>query len=353
MVTSYIKEPIKFIASYLNILLQPLIEEIIHTSTSLSTGNDAIAAFELYAKRGYLRSTTLLATIYIHDLYNTLLHHLMIEELEKFLFSHAPHGQIEGLSIGIMLQLVQLVLENQFYSYENQLYQQIAGGPTQTYLIRALIDIYLFHLQQPFVSILDQRNELFGRSFNQIFFTWNGTKDELNHMIDQNFLLQSKYPSLQIKLSIDNQIHYLDAELTHSRGILQTRVYHNVTIEPYALPFLFRTKFKLSSPDRLLRAALTRASLYCSNVFEFENERLFMDFSFILNDIPLNVIKKTYQNFLHQFELIIDDDHQCMNEEMYQNLRQRLRQYRQQRTSVYLRERQRQRKYRQRQIIKK
>ena len=353
MVTSYMKEPIKLIASYVNILLQPFIEEIIHSSTSLSTGHDAIAALELYAQRGYLRSTTLLATIYIHDLDTTLLHHLMIEELEKFLLFHVPHGHIEGISIRTILQLVQLILENQFYIYDNQLYQQIAGGPTQTYLIRALIDIYLFHLQQHFLSILHQHNELFGRSFNQIFLTWNGTKDELNKMIHQDFLGQSKYTSLQIEIVIDNQIQYLDAELAHAEGILQTRVYHNVTIEPHALPFLFRTKFKLSCPDRLLRAALIRASLYCSNVIEFENERLFMDISFIINNIPFDLIQKTYQNFLHEFEVIIDGDYSCMNEDVYQNLRQRLRKYQQQRTNFYLRERQRQRKYRQCQIIKK
>lgn len=348
--SSYIKEPIRLIASYLNILLQPLIEEIIHTKTALSTGNDAIIAFESYAQRGYLRSTTHLATIYIHDLSNTLPHHLMLEELEKFLFIHVSHGHIEGISIEIILQLVRFVLENQFYIHKNQLYQQTAGGPAQTSLIRALIDIYLFNIQQPFVSILDQRSELFGRAFNQIFLTWNSTKDELNNIIYENFLSQSRYTALKVNVSINDKIQYLDAQLGHVKGHLQTTVGHNFTIEPYAVPYLLRSKLKANSYERLIRVLLIRACLYCSNVLEFEYERLFIDFSFIINDTPLDLIEKIYTNFLCDF--ILTNNDQCINEDMYQNLRQCVRQHEQSRIIIYLRDRQRQRKQRQRLTIK-
>lgn len=353
MLTNDIKEPIRTIASFLNVLLQPLIDDIIHSSVALSTGTEAIAALECYARRGYLRSTTLFATIDILDLGHTLPHDLMLEGLEKFLSTHVPHDQLEGISNTTFVRLVQLVLQNQFYLFESQLYQQTAGGPMQTCLIRALIDIYLFHVQTDLVRILTEKNELFGRSLNQIFLTWNGTKDELLSVIRQHFLMQSTDTSLRITISIASHIQYLDAEVSHADGALQTRVYHNSKLEPHALPFLFPLKSITSRfPLVLYRAALLRAILYCCNTIEFANERLFLDVSFIINDVPLDSMQKTYRNLLSEFELIVSIRDPCLDEDTYQDLRQRVRHYEQQRTSYSLNQRRRRRKYRQRQIIK-
>jgi hypothetical protein len=67
------------------------------------------------------------------------------------------------------------------------------------------------------------------------------------------------------------KIHYLDAEISHHQGNLQTRVYHHSAFESYALTYLSETRNSQSHAS-LLRAALFRAALYCSSVREFESE---------------------------------------------------------------------------------
>lgn len=227
----------------MHVLLRPFIKEIIHSSVSLSTGFEAITALECYAQHGYLRSTTLFATIDIPDICHTLPHNFMLEGLEKFLSIHAcsQDDRMNGLSITTIVQLAHLVLSNQFYLFEQRLYQQLVGGLPQTNFIQALVDIYLFHVQDHLISILNQKNELFGRSLNQIFLTWNGTRGELQYLINKYFLRRSNYTNIRIITSIGYSIRYFDTELNHCEGILQTRVYHNPMIEPYALPFLFQS----------------------------------------------------------------------------------------------------------------
>ena len=342
MMTCSKEDPIKAIACFINILLQPLVQCVIRSKT-LPTGSEAIQAFEGYVKRGYLQPTTLFVTMHIHDLCTTLPHHLILEKLQEFLHTYAENRQIEGTSTATIVRLVQLILENQFCVYENKLYQQTAGCSVHSSLIIALVDIYLFYLQHNLVSILTKKKELFGRSLNQLFFTWNGSKDELLTLLDRINLTNSTYTHIQITTSIDHNLQYLDAEIGHDEGLLYTRVYHDSNFEPYALPYVLETTASQSHLF-LLRAALIRSILYCSNVVEFENERLFIDLCFIMNDISMNFIQKTYENFLIEFDLFRTDTY--MDEHTYQGLRQRIRQYHQRRVQYHLRQQQRRRKRR-------
>ena len=66
-ITCYVNEPIRVIARFLNILLEPLHKRAI-SSTKFITGMDAVQAFEQYTDQGRLRSTTIFVTVQIHDL---------------------------------------------------------------------------------------------------------------------------------------------------------------------------------------------------------------------------------------------------------------------------------------------
>jgi hypothetical protein len=135
-----------------------------HQRTFFGQGNDALQAIELYHRQGLLRPTTFFATIEIHHLSTILPHTHMMKIFECFLKdSPLPNsGYIQGLSIEAILKLVHFVLSHQYFLYQNKFYQQIkGGGPSR--LTRLLADIYLFYWQKPFVSILNQQKEIFGR----------------------------------------------------------------------------------------------------------------------------------------------------------------------------------------------
>ncbi|CAF4069102.1 unnamed protein product [Rotaria sp. Silwood2] len=363
-ITCYKEEPIHAIASFVHRRLQPFINHMIHTTFTIVKGDDVIEALERYAQKGSLRSTTLFVKIDTHDLCNTLSHHVLITALEKFLGIFVQSEYIKGTSRATMIQLVQLILENQFCIYDNKLYRQTAGGSIGSPLIKGLIDIYLYHLQHDLCSKLFNKREVVGRYLNQIFFTWNRSKDELQTLLNRINRTDPNYVHTQMTIFISNKLEYLSAEISHHEGRLQTRVYHDCNLEPYALPYLVETKINSQDHELLLRAALIRALFYCSNVDEFENERLHIEVSFILNDISMNFIRNGVHKFLYEFDLFMVDD-TCINDATYQNhrrqfqeflremnkytvkarekLRQRLRQQRQRRQQQKRREQQRHR----------
>ena len=348
MLTSFVHEPIKAIARFLNILLEPLYEQ---TSRSISfmTGMDAIQAFEEYAEQGFLQSTTLFVTVQIHDIYVIFSHDFMIEALEHFLRNHAPNKQIQGISTSTIIQLVQLILQTQYLLHENKLYQQIAGSPLNTRLTQTLANIYLFYWHRDLVSILkNNKKEIFGRCSNQFIFTWNESEDELQALLNPMIMDHFKNAHIRITTSTGHQIYYFDAKISHHEGVLQTNVYHQPNLEPYSLPYVYDTT-KRQDHLFLLRAALIRAVLYCSNIDEFENERFYIELSFLINDATLNFIEETIRTFFFEFHPYYTD--LFFDQEAYNRFRRNVQKYHQQRTKYHIRHKKQRQKRRQLQLL--
>ncbi|CAF2652304.1 unnamed protein product [Rotaria sp. Silwood2] len=177
-----------------------------------------------------------------------------------------------------------------------------------------------------FIPEMRNKKEVIGRHLNQILFTWNDSKDELYTLLKRVNLFHPRHIQTQITTSIDNKIEYLGVEICHYEGQLQTRVYHNVDYEPYALPYQLETTTATipEDYDLLLDAALVQVMFFCSNVDEFENERLYIEVSFIINGAPMNIIREAVQNFFVEFHLFMEDN-TCIHEITYQNRLQFLR----------------------------
>jgi len=156
------------ITCYLNRLLWSIFNQTFGCKT-FSNGADAVHALEQYAKDGHLRSTSLLATFNINDFCTQFPHEENINALEDFLNRYGiqqPQDEIdESLTNETIIKLVRLVLTNQFFVYENKLYQQIKGGASGSLLTIPLAFIYMFHCQSTLMTTLinNKDNELFGR----------------------------------------------------------------------------------------------------------------------------------------------------------------------------------------------
>ncbi|CAF3034520.1 unnamed protein product [Rotaria sp. Silwood2] len=269
----------------------------------------------------------------------------MIEALENF-FSFTSKTKIDGILTTTIIQLIRLILENQFSVYENKLYQQMIGSSIDSSLIRILIDIYIFYWQYDLLRILNKKRDIFfrrvfGRHLNQIFFLWNGSKDELFTFLNTKSLTHSKYDHIRMTVSMDYKIQYLDAEICDVGRILQTRVYHHLSFEPYALPYMpeIQTRPSQSQILLLLRNSVIRAILYCSNEQEFENELLYIELSFLHNEISSYLIQKIIENFFIEFHVVKKDT--CLfDENTYQVLQSSIRQNYKQKSKYHLVKRQ-------------
>lgn len=336
-------EPFKGVLDLVNDFLQPLIEDKFQSKT-FPTANEVIEALARYVNDNSLRSTALFVNIHIHNLRSTLPHHLIIAALNHFFRYYKYCELINGISPTTIIQLVQMILSNQFCMHEDKLYQQTCGSFLDSPLITTLIDIFLFHWQYDLLRRLGVQNKrFFGRCHNQIFFVWNESKDNLLTFLQQTNSTHSYPFPLRMTVSINTKIQYLDAEIGHLQGILQTRVYHHSVMEPYALPYLPETKTSSSRVTTLLHAALIRAILYCSNIREFENERLYIELSFLFNDVSLSLIQMIIENFLFELHLIKRSMH--MDEVIYRSVRSRVRENYQQQSKYHIRRRQRRQWY--------
>ena len=269
---------------------------------------------------------TLFATVHVQHILSMFNHEQAVQTLEHFLTDHVSSGNLQGVSISTIVQLVRLLLDQQWIVYNNKIYRQIHGGGCGSPLMSLLVNIILFQWEKEFVSSLKEQQEIYGRyirslpsrstylwiaSFffvarcvDEIFFTWNRSSNELETFIHS---MNMKNSSIQVQFMIGTELDYLDASLRYfadeddqSANELTTYVNHESKSEPYTLPYLYGYPFDLMY-SKLIRAALIRAALCCSDIYEFQQERQYIELSFSLNHFPASFIYEHVVAFFYQF----------------------------------------------------
>ena len=157
------------IARYVGHLLGLLFNEATHCRL-FSKSIDVLHALEYYSQSGHLQPTTLFASFNIDDLCARFSHDHAVVALERFLHSYAFDHLIQGMTIDTIIQLVRLVLENQYFVLGKNLYRQRIGGTSGLPLTIPLTYIYLFYWQQDSMNAFINKNELFGR-YDRFFLT--------------------------------------------------------------------------------------------------------------------------------------------------------------------------------------
>ena len=135
------------------------------------------------------------------------------------------------------------------------------------------------------------------RCLDEIFFTWNESKETLRDRLDT---IHDQDPHIQMTITIDQTVHYLDVNIGHLDGDLKIQVAHDLDIEPYALPYVFgHPRHQYSS---LPRAALMRAVRCCADVSRFANELEDLRLSFEYNGFEEDFFNDKLQLFLEEFD---------------------------------------------------
>ena len=157
--------------TYLSDILWSMFNQVTGCKT-FSNSDDLVYTLEQHIKHGYsLEQNTEFITFNIHEICTKFSHELAIQALEKFLQFHASELHLimteKVLTIKTIIELTRLVLQNQFFIYENKLYQQIHGSASGSLLTVPLAFIYFFYGQSSILSLIhcfiNNPNELFGR----------------------------------------------------------------------------------------------------------------------------------------------------------------------------------------------
>jgi hypothetical protein len=166
------------------------------------------------------------------------------------------------------------------------------------------------------------------RYFDEIFFTWNQSQDQLETFIHR---MNMKTSSIQVKFTIGTEIDYLDAHIKfisdendQSIILLETSVNHESNAEPYALPYIYHQPSNMIY-SKLIRTALIRATLYCLDIYEFQQERQYIELSFTINGFPIGFICEHVTIFFLELNMeefdynVIQYDRKCIQKKLEQH----------------------------------
>ncbi|CAF1358957.1 unnamed protein product [Rotaria sp. Silwood1] len=297
------KGPTMRISRYLCNLLWSLFHQLTGCRT-FRNGVDVIENFESYARNNYLQSTTLFVTFNIHEICMNFSHEIMIKALEHFLLIYGTQVSMEEeLAIETILQLVRLVLENQMVLYGSCLFEQTRGNASGCPLTIPLACIYLCYSQPALMSVLiaQKQQELFGRFQDNLFLTWNRSEDQLHFLFGKPIVVDRHYQSIQIKPFIGTSFHFLDVELSHNKGHLHTRIYHDAVMDQYQLPNQFQAERSSCLPSRLLQSMLMYVVRCCSKEQSFDYERRYLKLVYLLYGFSENFIDNCIEQFYKRF----------------------------------------------------
>ncbi|CAF1049518.1 unnamed protein product [Rotaria sordida] len=316
--------PTMNIACYLNRLLGPIFNQVTHC-TQFSKGIDVIHALEFYQKKGTLQPTTLFIKFNIDKLCITFSHEQVIEALKYFLDHYTSnHDLIHGMTNHTIIELVRLVLENQFFIYDNKLYQQMKGSASGSALTFSLVYIYLFYWRPDLMHIFINPNELFGRYRDEAFITCNRSEDELETLL-HTAATQFHLLSFRNIVSLDITTSFMDVIFDCNYGILHTRVHHESDSGciPYS-SFPSVTERPIHDKSKWLRKVFYRAVRYCSDLFYWHTDHRFTQFLFEKNHLSEDFFNQVYEQFANDFGIFkanqrfgAEDAHEIIRQKLF------------------------------------
>ncbi|CAF1434591.1 unnamed protein product [Adineta steineri] len=267
--------PTEGICRFLGRLLGLLFNDSTHCKKFHKPVN-VIHEMEFYQKNGQLQPTTLFATFNIDNLCLMFSHEQVIIALERFL-NHCllSDYHIQGMTIDTILQLVRLVLDNQYFVYNYKFYKQTQGGASGSLLTIPFVHIYLFYWQHDLLNELRSILTMANTQFPQPI--WNITE-------------------------IGSTIHFRDIKISNHNGVLQTNVYHECMYhEPVLPPSLDLLQLPIQrNVWSWLRKSIFKAIRYCSTEYSFKNELTHIG-------IILNIHGFSDETFTQGHEEVIED----------------------------------------------
>jgi hypothetical protein len=154
--------PIIGVSHFLDRLLRPLFDHVAKQTTFIN-GIDLVRQLEKYRDGGHLKSSTQFVTFDVTDLYTMIPRNGALEALGRFLVKNSFKGKIGNLSIDTILKLARLVLDTNYFVYDNKYYRQIKGGAMGSPFTMTLANVYMLEWEQPLIESQLNQGELYGR----------------------------------------------------------------------------------------------------------------------------------------------------------------------------------------------
>ncbi|CAF1154105.1 unnamed protein product [Rotaria magnacalcarata] len=290
-IVAAIHAPAMLVSTYLNNLLRPIFNHVAR-KTIYNNSIDPVKQLETYQKQGYLLTSTQFITIDVKNLYTMIPQAGALDALHRFCMKHATELKFGNLTVNTIIRLVCLVLDTNYFVFNNKYYKQIRGGAMGSPLTMTLANIYMYEWEQSLIQHQQARHELYGRYIDDIFMTSNESIDTIKALLDRE---NEKDPNIRISCTIHDSVEFLDVLIENRQGQLKTSVFRKPAAEPYILPYTSDHPRHIHM--NTAHTALLRGLRLCSDVQTFDQERLNIEIALLLNGYPPKFIQRCFQKF--------------------------------------------------------
>lgn len=289
--------PTMKLAQYLQSVLRPLVDSVLQSKTFHSP-LEFIEKLDYYGHRSnHFKASTLFCCLSIRNFHQLVTHSIMIDVVECFIRDNSVTNRLGNHSLSTIETFLRMFLTNNHFRYKNKVFTFVKGSPASMPLSSTLSNIYVHEWQELIERELRLRDELSGRIDDQMFFTWNGSRDELDNYLKK---LQEKQPTVEFDYKINGKLSYFGAWIENRQGQLYTRTDTNSSGQRYTLPYV-RGHTKREHAD-WYRSALNRAVCYCSSVHDFHRERIRLELSLLTAGYSLMFVESHVEHFLGHFQ---------------------------------------------------
>ena len=154
------------IFKFLNDLLTPIFLKV--ARQTLINSIDVIRKLDNCFTHGYFQSTTKFIVIDVIDLYTMIPREGALYALMRFLEKHSYHGRIGSLSMDCIMKMARLILDNNYFAYDNRYYQQIRGGAMGSSFTQVLANIYMYEWKEDLIHFQAIHHDIYER-FVELF----------------------------------------------------------------------------------------------------------------------------------------------------------------------------------------
>lgn len=189
---------------------------------------------------------------------------------------------LEGCSQDSIEELIQFVLQNNFFSYKDKIFKQLTGLAMGTACAPAIANLYCATKEQSIFK--DKKCIYYGRYIDDIFLIYRGNKEETMLFLDT-----IKLGPLKITWELSrNNIHFLDVYIYSINGKMVTSIYRKFLNKYMYIPY--SSAHPLSVKKAFIKAERTRIRLLCSEEEDFLKSQRFFFLNLLRRGYPAKLL---------------------------------------------------------------
>lgn len=191
------------ISKYIDSVLQPFMQSL---PSYIKDTSDFLAKLKQHKLN---HGKTYLVTLDVSSLYTNIPHEEGIDACKHFMENNNYNG---NLSIDNICKLIRVVLENNFFQFDNVYYLQKLGTAMGSPMAPAFASLFMGKLEQTFLNTCELRPDIWFRFLDDIFMTWSHSLDDLNIFIDK---LNNIHPFIKFTYNIsESNVTFLDVDVS-------------------------------------------------------------------------------------------------------------------------------------------